>query len=89
LSRTSAENTDLFELKIWVPGQGAMRDLIRAENLKQAITFAENRYPNCLVEVPATSVKPKLIRSSAGRKGVEKKKRRAQRKSANTPDADS
>ena len=68
-SRTSAEKTALFELKIWLPGQGAMRDLVRAESLKQAITFATNRYPNCKVEVPETTAKkPKLVRSKSGRR---------------------
>ena len=63
-SRTSAEKTALFELKIWLPGQGAMRDLIRAESLQQAIMFAENRYPGCRVDVPPqTAKKPKLARS--------------------------
>jgi len=68
-SRTSAEKSQLFELKIWLPGQGAMRDLIRAESLQQAITFATNRYPNCKVEVPETAAKkPKLVRSMRGPK---------------------
>jgi len=68
-SRTSAEKTQLFELKIWLPGQGAMRDLIRAESLQQAITFATNRYPNCKVEVPETvAKKPRLVRSKRGPK---------------------
>jgi hypothetical protein len=68
-SRTSAEKTALFELKIWLPGQGAMRDLIRAESLQQALTFAANRYPNCKVEVPSTAAKkPKLVRSNNGPK---------------------
>jgi hypothetical protein len=68
-SRTSAEKTALFELKIWLPGQGAMRDLVRAESLKQAITFATNRYPNCKVEVPETTAKKsKLVRSKNGPK---------------------
>ena len=30
-SRTSSEKSELFELMIWIGGQGAMRDLIRAE----------------------------------------------------------
>lgn len=69
ISRTSAEKTKLFELTVWLPGQGAMRDLVRAENLKQAIKFAENRYPNCRVEVPPkTAKKPKLARSHTGPK---------------------
>ena len=68
-SRTSSEKAMLFELKIWLPGQGAMRDLVRAESLKQAITFATNRYPNCKVEVPETTAKkPKLVRSKSGRR---------------------
>lgn len=68
-SRTSAEKAQLFELKIWLPGQGAMRDLVRAESLQQAITFATNRYPNCKVEVPETAAKkPRLVRSKRGPK---------------------
>jgi len=68
-SRTSAEKSQLFELKIWLPGQGAMRDLVRAESLQQAITFATNRYPNCKVEVPETAAKkPRLVRSKRGPK---------------------
>lgn len=68
-SRTSAEKSMLFELKIWLPGQGAMRDLVRAESLQQAITFATNRYPNCRVEVPGKAAsKPRLVRSKNGPK---------------------
>ena len=68
-SRTSAEKAQLFELKIWLPGQGAMRDLIRAESLQQALTFAANRYPNCKIEVPeAAAKKPRLVRSKRGPK---------------------
>ena len=63
-SRTSSERSELFELQIWLAGQGAMRDLIRAESLQQAILFAENRYPGCRVDVPPqTAKKPKLARS--------------------------
>ena len=73
-SRTSAEKSQLFELKIWLPGQGAMRDLIRAESLQQALLFAQNRYPNCRIEVPATAAKkPKLVRSSCGPKETARK----------------
>ena len=64
VSRTSSEKAKLFELQVWLPGQGAMRDLIRAESLKQAIEFAGNRYPNCRIEVPPQAAKkPKLARS--------------------------
>ena len=55
VSRTSSERAKLFELQVWLPGQGAMRDLIRAESLQQAVEFAGNRYPNCRIEVPPVS----------------------------------
>jgi len=66
-SRTNAADTQLFELTIWLLGQGAMRDLVRAESLKQAIEFAQNRYPNCKVEVPSRAAKkPMLARAKNG-----------------------
>ena len=69
VSRTSSEKAKLYELRIWLPGQGPMRDLVRAESLKQAIEFAQNRYPKCRVEVPGSVAgKPKLARSSPGPK---------------------
>ena len=64
VSRTSSEKAKLFELQVWLPGQGAMRDLVRAESLQQAVEFAGNRYPNCRIEVPPQAAKkPKLARS--------------------------
>jgi hypothetical protein len=64
ISRTSAEKSALYELQIWLPGQGAMRDLVRAESLQQAVEFAKNRYPNCRVDTPVPPArKPKLARS--------------------------
>jgi hypothetical protein len=49
-SRTSSERSDLYELQIWLAGQGAMRDLIRAESLQQAMWWLRNgrklRSPN-------------------------------------------
>jgi hypothetical protein len=69
VSRTSSERAKLYELRIWLPGQGPMRDLVRAESLKQAIVFAQNRYPKCRIEVPGSVAgKPKLARSSPGPK---------------------
>jgi len=76
-SRTSAEKSELFELMIWIGGQGAMRDLVRAESLQQAIEFAKNRYPNCRVDVPPKAAKkPKLARSHTSPKLVEKRRKK-------------
>ena len=75
MSRTSSERSRLYELKVWMPGQGAMRDLVRAESVNQAIQFARNRYPNCMVEVPAAAApKPRLARSGNGPKEARRRR---------------
>ena len=64
-----------YELTIWLPGKGAMRDLVEGLSLNHAIQVARNRYPNCLVEVPpAPAPKPKLARSYTGRKEATKRR---------------
>lgn len=64
----------VFELQIWLPGQGALRDLIKAESLQQAIHFAKNRYPGCLVEVPQKAAKLRPLSKSSN--GVNSEKQR-------------
>ena len=77
VSRTSSEKAKLFELQIWLAGQGAMRDLIRAESLQQAIEFAKNRYPNCRIDVPPQAAKkPRLARSKTSPSVVAKSRRK-------------
>jgi hypothetical protein len=57
-----------YELTIWLPGKGAMRDVVQGMSLNHAIQVARNRYPNCMVEVPPLAAsKPKLARSYTGR----------------------
>ena len=77
VSRTSSEKAKLFELQIWLAGQGAMRDLIRAESLQQAIEFAKNRYPNCRIDVPPQAAKkPRLARSKTSPSVAAKSRRK-------------
>ena len=77
VSRTSSEKAKLFELQIWLAGQGAMRDLIRAESLQQAIEFAKNRYPNCRIDVPPQAAKkPRLARSKTSPSVVAKSRKK-------------
>lgn len=77
VSRTSSEKAKLFELQVWLPGQGAMRDLVRAESIQQAIEFAKNRYPNCRVDVPPQAAKkPKLARSKTSPSVAAKSRRK-------------
>ena len=59
-----AKKLGYFELQIWLPGQGPLRDMIRAESLSQALAFARNRYPGCLVEVPETPAKLRPLSKS-------------------------
>jgi hypothetical protein len=86
VSRTSSERSKLYELKIWLPGQGAMRDLVRAESVNQAIQFARNRYPNCVVEMPsAPAPKPRLARSNVGPREAERRRLRLVEKKRDNP----
>ena len=56
--------TDYFELLVWLPGRGPLRDLFRARNIGEAVALAERTFPGCVVEVPpAVPSKPKLARS--------------------------
>lgn len=52
-----------FELLIWLPGQGPMRDLVKARTLQDAIHWAKFRYKNAKVEVPGPAAKPELVRT--------------------------
>jgi len=48
-----------------IPNHGS--SAIPGTALQQAIEFAQNRYPNCKVEVPTTAAKkPKLARAKNG-----------------------
>lgn len=54
---------EYFELLIWKPGQGPMRDLIQARTLQDAIHLARFKYKNAKVEIPSPAAKPELIRT--------------------------
>lgn len=64
----SQELEQLHELLVWLPGRGAMRTVVQAESLEQAVELAEKRYSRSRVEVPQAAVKPKLVRSHTGPK---------------------
>ena len=53
-----------FELLIWLPGRGGLRQLVRAESLERALQIAQYKWPGSKVEVPPpVAKKPKLVRS--------------------------
>lgn len=52
-----------FELVIWLPGQGPMRDLIKARSIQDAVHYAKFRYRGARVEIPAPVAKAELARS--------------------------
>ena len=61
-------NTDYFELLVWLPGKGPLRDVFRAATLSEAVELAELAYGKCFVEVPpAIESKSQLARSSTSR----------------------
>ena len=63
--KETAPSTDYFELLVWLPGRGPLRDLFRAGNIREAVELAERTYPGCVVEVPpAVPGKPQLARST-------------------------
>lgn len=73
----SSQPFEYFELRVWLPGQGALRDMVRATSLRQAMLLAQIRYPGCLVEVPegAAKLRP-LARSSDGPKTRQRRRNR-------------
>lgn len=53
-----------FELLIWLPGRGALRQLVRAESMARALQIAAHKWPGSKVEIPPpVAKKPKLVRS--------------------------
>jgi hypothetical protein len=62
LSQSAA---NYFELLVWLPGRGPLRQLFQADTVEAAVASAEAAYGGCLVEVPPpVQVRPRLIRSS-------------------------
>lgn len=58
-----AKNEVYFELIVWLPGQGAMRNIIKAESSQQALAAAKNKYRGCRVELAPPAAKAQLVRS--------------------------
>lgn len=55
----------MFELQIWLPGRGALRQLVRADSLQRALEIAQYKWPHSKIEVPPpVAKKPRLVRSS-------------------------
>lgn len=58
-----AVKKEYFELLVWLPGRGPLRDLVKAESLVDAISLVKFRHKGSRVEVPPPSTKPVLVRS--------------------------
>lgn len=61
---TPAKEQTYFELIIWLPGQGPLRNIIKAESPQQAIAATKSKYRGCRVELAPAVTKPELIRTS-------------------------
>jgi hypothetical protein len=67
-----------FELLVWLPGRGPLRQLFQADTVEAAVVFAEAAYGGCLVEVPPPAqAKPRLLRSSTSPSVARKARERA------------
>lgn len=74
-----------FELVVWLPGRGALRQVFQAEDLQQAVKLAEDRYGGCLVEVPEpVASKPFLVRSKTSQTRINSARYKRARKFTNT-----
>jgi hypothetical protein len=55
---------EFFELQVWLPGRGALCQLVEAVSMDHALAIARSKYPGATVDVPAQkAVKPRLARS--------------------------
>ena len=82
MSRSAA---NYFELLVWLPGRGPLRQLFQADTVEAAVASAEAAYGGCLVEVPLPAqAKPRLIRSSTSPSVARRARERAASKLPNT-----
>lgn len=59
-----AEGEEYFELMVWLPGRGPMRDIFKGRTVLEAMELAKLCYAGCLVEIPPLAASsPKLVRS--------------------------
>lgn len=61
--KSGAPQDQYFELLIWLPGQGPMRDVVKARTLQDAVHHAKFRYKNAKIEIPPPAAKTELARS--------------------------
>ena len=55
---------EYFELLVWLPGRGPLRDIFKGETVLEAMKVAKLRHAGCLVEIPPLAAKrPTLVRS--------------------------
>ena len=74
----SQSAANYFELLVWLPGRGPLRQLFQADTVEAAVVLAEAAYGGCRVEVPPpVAAKPRLIRSSTSPSVARKARERA------------
>ena len=59
-----AKGQDYFELLVWLPGRGALRDIFPGRTVPEAVEAAKLQHVGCLVEIPPLAAKcTTLVRS--------------------------
>ena len=64
MTKLNIPKDEYFELLVWLPGRGPMRDIFKGQTVPEAIEAAKLRHVGCLVEIPPLAAKcTSLVRS--------------------------
>ena len=64
MTKLNIPKDEYFELLVWLPGRGPLRDIFKARTVPEAVQVAKLRHAGCLVEIPPLVVRRStLVRS--------------------------
>ena len=64
MTKLNIPKDEYFELLVWLPGRGPMRDIFKGTTVLEAIQVAKLRHAGCRVDIPPLVVRRStLVRS--------------------------
>ena len=64
MTKLNISKDEYFELLVWLPGRGPMRDIFKGTTVLEAIQVAKLRHAGCRVDIPPLVVRRStLVRS--------------------------
>ena len=64
MTKLNIAEDEYFELLVWLPGRGPLRDIFKAQTVPEAIELAKLRYAGCQVDIPPRAAQcTTLVRS--------------------------